>query len=499
MTDQPEENQDQHPDDQGSDEGEENNDFNGRFLRYILQNIAINAGNTNNNQELIESLKERDILKGEEIENALSVVERGAFIPENQRNEAYVDSPIRLYKFNFNVSAPHMYALCLEALQVGRGQSFLDIGSGCGHMTALGGYLVGEHGKSIGWDLRQDIIDFSIRNLTNFVMRQRSKVAEGAENLDYLLHTVEYQVWNCFLPSDMTFDRIYVGASCPQGQLENLITLLEPGGIMTTPCGEEMLKITKNKNNSIEKEVLMRVRYGDLSVPSDVEIRSAQLKLDQRKKSTIIVPKSKISSDFSQLLESGYMSDFIILAGDDNTVKIPVHKAILGSRSEYFRAVFESGMQESQEGTLSIPTELSVSAVMVVLNEIYTGNGQDQLSNDNLIEVLEAASYFKIERLKAICERMLQEQGHIDVENSAFLLQVANRFGADQLKRVCLEFILKHFQEVKQTSSFKEMDKDLILEVTNLACSRLSQICRDILKLFHFTPFKWTGCGCCLV
>lgn len=39
--------------------------------------------------------------------------------------------------------APHMHAICLEALDIQPGQAFLDVGSGCGHVTALGGYLVG--------------------------------------------------------------------------------------------------------------------------------------------------------------------------------------------------------------------------------------------------------------------------------------------------------------------------------------------------------------------
>ena len=37
-----------------------------------------------------------------------------------------------------------MYATCLENLDLQPGQSFLDIGSGCGHFTALAGYIVGK-------------------------------------------------------------------------------------------------------------------------------------------------------------------------------------------------------------------------------------------------------------------------------------------------------------------------------------------------------------------
>lgn len=40
-------------------------------------------------------------------------------------------------------SAPHMYVYCLQALDICEGNDVLDIGSGCGHMTALSGFLAG--------------------------------------------------------------------------------------------------------------------------------------------------------------------------------------------------------------------------------------------------------------------------------------------------------------------------------------------------------------------
>ena len=43
------------------------------------------------------------------------------------------------------MSAPHMHATCLEHLKLRPGHHFLDIGSGCGIMTAAAAYLVHTH------------------------------------------------------------------------------------------------------------------------------------------------------------------------------------------------------------------------------------------------------------------------------------------------------------------------------------------------------------------
>lgn len=82
-----------------------------------------------------------------------------------------------------------MYAVCLENLDLQNGMTFLDVGSGCGHFTAIGGYLVGKKGRSIGLDLRPDIIRFAQENIREFT-----------ENSPIDLSNVEFLVRNAFLP-----------------------------------------------------------------------------------------------------------------------------------------------------------------------------------------------------------------------------------------------------------------------------------------------------------
>ena len=79
--------------------------------------------------------------------------------------------------------------------------------SGCGHFTALGATLAGPTGQAIGIDLRQDIIDFAEKNAQD-LCREKG-----------LQMRLAFRVLNCFVPDPTLgkFDRIHVGASCPEG------------------------------------------------------------------------------------------------------------------------------------------------------------------------------------------------------------------------------------------------------------------------------------------
>ena len=64
------------------------------------------------------------------------------FVTEPHQDEAFSDAPVRLEELEFNVSAPHMHASCLEALHLQPGHRLLDVGSGCGIINACGAYIV---------------------------------------------------------------------------------------------------------------------------------------------------------------------------------------------------------------------------------------------------------------------------------------------------------------------------------------------------------------------
>lgn len=54
-------------------------------------------------------------------------------------------------------------------------------------------------------------------------------------------------------------------------------------------------------------------------------------------------------------------------------------------------------------------------------------------------------------------------------------LEVADKYHANQLYNVCLDFIVENYQHISNSEEFQNLDKKLLVEVTSEACKRLLQ------------------------
>ena len=73
-----------------------------------------------NNEEMVDKFVHMGVITTKEVEDAFRAVPRGAFVPHDLQLEAYIDSPLR-GEPHVHLSAPHMYATVLEALQLSSG------------------------------------------------------------------------------------------------------------------------------------------------------------------------------------------------------------------------------------------------------------------------------------------------------------------------------------------------------------------------------------------
>jgi len=100
------------------------------------------------------------------------------------------------------------------------------------------------------------------------------------------------------------------------------------------------------------------------------------------------------------------------------------------------------------------------------------GQGGWELSAAHLTEVLGLADHYTLDGLKHVCENVLVHS--VEIENVCSLLRHADQYMAQELKRYCLSFILKNFDQVAYTQSFDELSSmpSLLLEVTRAAATK---------------------------
>eukprot|EP00932_Pfiesteria_piscicida_P014056 SRR837773.25750.p1 GENE.SRR837773.25750~~SRR837773.25750.p1 ORF type:complete len:136 (-),score=57.36 SRR837773.25750:46-453(-) len=112
----------------------------------------------------------------------------------------------------------------------------------------------------------------------------------------------------------------------------------------------------------------------------------------------------------------------------------------------------------------------SHTAFLAMLEWLYTGHTPRELSAAFLTEVLGLADHYTLDGLKHVCENVLVHS--VEIENACALLRHADQYMASELKRYCMNYIMKNFDQVAQSASFDELSKNLLLEVTKAVATK---------------------------
>jgi hypothetical protein len=164
---------------------------------------------------------------------------------------------------------------------------------------------------------------------------------------------------------------------------------------------------------------------------------------------------------FKLLLEDPSFADVTFNIGGS---RIPAHKNILVTRSDYFRAMFCGGMKENKQNEISI-CNIEQDIFKNVLEFLYTGNVE--VNDKNIVPMLTAAEMFQIDDLKAQCCQSFYDV--VNLDNIVQLLLVADSYSEGTLKCLCKKYILDHYDTVVKTEDFKSLiaaeNRDLIVEI----------------------------------
>src|SRR3989338_7282497 len=107
--------------------------------------------------ELILYLQTSGVLKTPALLRAFRAVDRGQFVPLEDRAVAYVDAPLPI-GHGQTISQPSTVAFMLERLQPAEGMRILDVGCGSGWTTALLSAVVGASGVVIGTERIAELV-----------------------------------------------------------------------------------------------------------------------------------------------------------------------------------------------------------------------------------------------------------------------------------------------------------------------------------------------------
>uniref|UniRef100_A0A2K5QLV0 Protein-L-isoaspartate O-methyltransferase domain-containing protein 1 n=1 Tax=Cebus imitator TaxID=2715852 RepID=A0A2K5QLV0_CEBIM len=192
---------------------------------------AVSAGE--DNDDLIDNLKEAQYIRTERVEQAFRAIDRGDYYLEGYRDNAYKD--LAWKHGNIHLSAPCIYSEVMEALKLQPGLSFLNLGSGTGYLSTMVGLILGPFGINHGIELHSDVVEYAKEKLESFI-----KNSDSFDKFEFC--EPAFVVGNCLqIASDShQYDRIYCGAGVQKDHENYMKILLKVGGILVMPIEDQV-------------------------------------------------------------------------------------------------------------------------------------------------------------------------------------------------------------------------------------------------------------------
>ena len=192
-------------------------------------------------EELLQELLIEGVLHTPGIIEAFRVIDRADFVPEDFKDQAYVNAPLPIGEGQ-TISQPLTVAFMLELLQPQFGHNILDIGSGSGWQTALLAQIVGDQGYVTALEIIPELYEQSIKNITkyNFISKGTVEVHNMSGENGY--------------PTNAPYDCIIAAASLSKAIPSAWKEQLKTGGIIVTPVRGSIIKITKLPDGTFSEE-----------------------------------------------------------------------------------------------------------------------------------------------------------------------------------------------------------------------------------------------------
>ncbi|XP_072555875.1 kelch-like protein 26 isoform X1 [Paramormyrops kingsleyae] len=148
----------------------------------------------------------------------------------------------------------------------------------------------------------------------------------------------------------------------------------------------------------------------------------------------------------SLLRAQGQLLDVVLSINEE---RFQVHKAVLASCSDYFRAMFTGGMREASQDTIELKG-LSARGLKHIIDFAYSA--EVTLDLDCIQDVLGAAVFLQMVPVVELCEEFLKSA--MSVETCLNIGQMATAFSLSSLKESVDGFTFRHFLQIAEEDDF---------------------------------------------
>lgn len=152
--------------------------------------------------------------------------------------------------------------------------------------------------------------------------------------------------------------------------------------------------------------------------------------------------------------EGQQLCDVVLRIGVE---EIYAHRVVLSACSSYFCAMFTNKMMESTQEVVRL-TDLDVMAVGDLVEFAYTA--KVQVNEDNVQQLLKAASILQLSEVVGVCCNFLSTQLHSS--NCLVIALFAEVHGCTVLADSAWEYVLDHFVEVINCDEFAHLNFEAV-------------------------------------
>lgn len=190
-----------------------------------------------------------------------------------------------------------------------------------------------------------------------------------------------------------------------------------------------------------------------------------------------------VYDSLEEMYFSGRHTDVEIIVQDKS---FRCHKIVLASVSQYFDAMFLSGMRECYDGVVTLQG-IETNTFIDILDFVYSG--KLNICTENAEDLLRASTLFQIKLLHQKCEDFLIE--HISAENCIGAWRLAKSHECTELAKKAWYVILENFTDVCTTEDFNYLDADEMYEIINdddLHVTNEEIVVDSVFRWYRFDP-----------